>query len=418
MKRYCIIGAGHRGYIMFARKLYDDFKDCAKVTALCDPNTTRMKYYQSTIDKDLRLYTDFDEMLDTEKPDAVIVTTVDGLHAKYIIHALDKGYDVITEKPMTINEQWCMDIFEAQKRNNRKVIVTFNYRFMPYVSKIKELLMQNIVGKVHAVNFEYLLGKPHGSDYLRRWHANMKNSGGMLIHKSTHHFDLVNWLLEDEPVSVTAMGSLDFYGPNGPFRGETCRNCAHTKECEFYFDMRKDPFYNEMYAKAEHEDGYIRDNCVFKDDKDIYDNMSASVRYAGGALLTYSLNLFNPYEGFKMTITGEKGRIEAYELMSGLQSMESKESVRRIEVIPNGEEKIIYRFSDSGGTHGGGDDRLLRMIFRGDVEDRLHQFPTAFDGAKSILIGVCANESIRTGRKVEIKPILDRIREIAGEEKC
>jgi len=410
MKKYVIMGASNRAYGMFARGLYAGFKDCARVTAVCDPNQTRCRYFRSSIDPDLNIYRDFDQMLDAEKPDAVIVVTVDATHHEYIIRALDKGYDVITEKPMATDVEKCRAIFEAEKRSGRKVTVTFNLRFNPYFAKIKEILMQNSIGKILSVNMEYLLGRPHGSDYMRRWHAEMKNSSGMLVHKSTHHFDCVNWLIDDEPVSVSAMGSLSFYGPTRKERGVCCQDCAHKKTCEFYFDVTGDEFHNEMYAKAKHEDGYARDGCVFSDRIDIYDNMSASVRYAKGALLTYSLNLYNPYEGIKLTITGDKGRIEAYEFMTGLQSMESKEKTRTVDVIFDTGSKVAYQFSDSGGAHGGGDVRLLEMLFRGGVQDKLSQCASSFDGAKSILMGICANESIRIGKRVEIKPILDRIR--------
>lgn len=412
IKKYCIVGAGSRGYYMFAKSLHNQFQDCARLLAVCDINQTRARFYK-TIDENIRIYSDFDLMIDTEKPDCVIITTMDRFHAHYIIRALEKGCDVITEKPMVVTEKSCIEVFEAEKRTGKKVIVTFNYRFMPYVARIKELLMSGIIGKIYAINFEYLLGKPHGADYLRRWHARMENCGGMLVHKSTHHFDLINWMLEDEPLSVTAQGFLDYYGTaRGEEAGGNCRKCPRKKSCEFYLNIEKDPLLNELYVKAEHEDGYIRDNCVFADDKNIYDNMSASIRYSKGTLLTYSLNLFNPYEGFKLMITGDKGRIEAYEYMSGLHTMESAENLRRIDVVTGPDMRITYSFKDSGGTHGGGDSRMMEMIFRGGIEDKLNQFPTAYDGAKSILIGICANESIKSGKKVEIKPILDKIKNI------
>jgi predicted dehydrogenase len=409
MKNYVIMGAGNRAYDMFAYNLTNDFKDCVKITAICDPNQTRCRYFKTKLLPDLNIYDSFDQMLDVEKPDAVIVATVDCTHHEYIIRALDKGYDVITEKPMTTDAEKCLAIFEAEKRSGRKVIVTFNFRFMPYAAKIKEILMQGQIGNIRSINFEYLLGREHGADYMRRWHAEMKNSGGMLIHKSTHHFDVVNWLIDDEPVSVSAMGSLDFYGPTREKRGVCCQDCEHKKTCEFYFDVTEGEFMNEMYAKAKQEDGYLRDGCVFSDRIDIYDNMSVSVRYSKGSLLTYSLNLYNPYEGYKLTITGDKGRLEG---RVAFHSMDSGEKIQTIDVIFDVGNKTTYSFTKNGGMHGGGDKRLLEMIFRGGVEDKLNQFSNSYDGAKSLLIGFYANESIRTGKRIEIKPMLDKIKNI------
>ena len=102
---------------------------------------------------------------------------------------------------------------ECPETNREKVTVTFNYRFTPYVSKIKELISKGAIGKILSVDFEWILDARHGADYFRRWHRNKANSGGLLVHKATHHFDLVNWLINQEPETVFAFGGLNFYGP-------------------------------------------------------------------------------------------------------------------------------------------------------------------------------------------------------------
>lgn len=127
------------------------------------------------------------------KPDIVIVTTTDRYHHEYIIKALEMDCDVITEKPMTIDEEKCNAILEAEKRTKRNVTVTFNMRFAPLIMRIKEILKQDTIGQILSVHFEWFLDTSHGADYFRRWHRRKENSGGLLIHKSTHHFDVVNW---------------------------------------------------------------------------------------------------------------------------------------------------------------------------------------------------------------------------------
>lgn len=407
MKKYVIAGASGRAYYLFAKSLKEGFSDCAQVTGIFDPNPLRAEKFKE-IDPDYRIYTDFDLMIEQEKPDAVIVTTVDRYHHEYVIRALEAGCDAISEKPLTIDAEKCKMIFDAQERTGKKVIVTFNFRFMPYVTKVKEFLMNNSIGKILSVNLEYLLGKPHGSDYMRRWHAEMQNSSGMLVHKSTHHFDLVNWLIDDEPETVSAQGSLDFYGKNGKQLGKTCRTCPGKKECEFYFDIAEHPLNRTLYLECEEGDGYLRDRCVFDPRINIYDNMSVSVRYRKGALLTYGLNLFNPYEGYKLNIIGEKGRIEAYDFMTGLNA--PRQTTRTFDVIYSENEKQTVEFTEAKGSHGGGDAKMLEMLFRGGIPDTYHQFPTAYDGAKSIMIGIAANESIRTGKKVDVSEFLDSLK--------
>ena len=142
MKKYVIAGASGRAYYLFAKSLKESFSDCAQVTGVFDPNPLRAEKFKE-IDPDYRIYTDFDLMLEREKPDAVIVTTVDRYHHEYIIRALEAGCDAISEKPLTIDAEKCRMIFDAQRRTGKKVIVTFNFRFMPYVTKVKEFLMNN-----------------------------------------------------------------------------------------------------------------------------------------------------------------------------------------------------------------------------------------------------------------------------------
>ena len=208
-------------------------------------------------------------------------------------------------------------MLEAERRTGKTITVTFNYRFQPYVTRAKELIRAGAIGDVLSVDFEWLLDRSHGADYFRRWHRRMENCGGLLVHKSTHHFDLINWWIEDEPALVSAFGERRFYGPTRAERGERCSTCSHTKTCEFFKDYAHDPNYKALYFDAEHEDGYWRDGCVFSDDIDIYDTMSVSARYRRGILLSYSLNAHCAYEGWRAAINGTRGRMELLEIESG-----------------------------------------------------------------------------------------------------
>ena len=101
-------------------------------------------------------------MLDAEKPDAVIVTTVDAYHHEYIIRALNKGYDVISEKPITNSYEKCLTIREAEKKSGKKVTVTFNCRFMPSFVGLKKIVSSGKIGKVLSISYEYFLNRWHG----------------------------------------------------------------------------------------------------------------------------------------------------------------------------------------------------------------------------------------------------------------
>ena len=159
----------------------------------------------------------FDEMIKNEKPDYVLVTSIDRTHHKYIIRAMELGCDVISEKPMTVDAEKTQLILDAVERTGRNLRVTFNYRYSPHNTKIRELIMNGAIGDVFSVHFEWLLNTQHGADYFRRWHRDKRNSGGLLVHKSP--FDLVNFWLE--PRRTLCSGRFSFYGRENVKTGVT-----------------------------------------------------------------------------------------------------------------------------------------------------------------------------------------------------
>ncbi|MBR7117033.1 MAG: Gfo/Idh/MocA family oxidoreductase [Clostridia bacterium] len=408
MKRLCIVGASFRGYTMFASKIFHSHSDNTRIVGIYDPNYVRSEYYRDTTFNDMTVYDDFDKMLDTEHPDAVIVTTIDAVHHEYIIRSLDRGYDVYSEKPMTTTEEYCLAIREAEKRSGKRVTVTFNCRFMPYYAKIKELVASGIIGKPLSVNYNYVLNTIHGGDYFKRWHRFMENSGGMMVHKATHHLDIVNWILDDEPEYVSAQGARLFFGQGKRLYsdepiGERCSTCEHAEGCPNYQDHTNAARLSKaLYFDAEHVDGYIRDHCPYKTDTNIYDTMSVSVSYKSGTLLTYALNLFDTHEGYTMNIIGELGTIDANTFIEGDPLLVVRYRDGRVEEI---------RLPKEEGTHAGGDDRLIAMFFSDeDISDPLCQCSDSFDGVKSAMIGIAANRSIKKGERVHLTPILDKMR--------
>ena len=160
-------------------------------------------------------------MLAETRPDAVIVTTVDAWHHHYIVRALDAGCDVISEKPLTTTLDRLKAIDAARRRSGKSLRVTFNYRYAPAYARFRQLIAEGAVGQPLLVDFSWLLDTSHGADYFRRWHREKANSGGLLVHKATHHFDLVNWWIDSLPAQVFALGDLKFYGrDNAAARGE------------------------------------------------------------------------------------------------------------------------------------------------------------------------------------------------------
>ncbi|KAI9929355.1 hypothetical protein ASPWEDRAFT_537591 [Aspergillus wentii DTO 134E9] len=423
MKKYAIVGTGGRA-IFFYKALVTEFKATASLVAFCDTNATRMNYANSRLEsfghEAIPTYhaSDFDRMVRETKPDEVIVTTIDRTHNEYIVRALELGCNVITEKPMTIDAPRCCQILDAVDRTGGRVRVTFNYRYAPHNTKIYELLSSGAIGQVNSVHFEWMLNTSHGADYFRRWHRDKRNSGGLLVHKSTHHFDLVNFWLQSRPETVVAMGDLRFYGKeNAEKRGETkFYSRAHGSE-----NARQDPFalhldQNEqlkaMYLDAEMEDGYHRDQSVFGDGISIEDTMGVMVRYRSGAVLTYSLTAYAPREGFRVCFNGSKGRLEvevveqSYVNSGGEQAMEGALESRLILLRPMFGKPVEIQVPHGPGGHGGGDPQLLNDLFGDAAEDQLGRAASHIDGAMSILTGIAANISMQKGRMVKVDDVL------------
>jgi predicted dehydrogenase len=295
--------------------------------------------------------------------------------------------------------------------------VTFNYRYSPPRLQVKELLAGGIIGRVLSVEFQWLLDTSHGADYYRRWHREKRNSGGLLVHKATHHFDLVNWWLEARPVEVFARGRRCFYGRSSGMAGEyglrghaeRCHRCRHLRTCRFALDLAAVPDLKAMYLDCEGDDGYFRDRCVFGKPMDIEDAMSVVVQYDTGAILSYSLNSFTPWEGYRIAFNGTRGRLEhqcmetVYVSGDGRVPATTIPSGTHIRVYPHFESSRDIPIRAAEGGHGGGDLPLLRSLFLPDPPpDPYHCAAGVMDGAMSILTGIAANQSIKTGRPVKV----------------
>ncbi len=417
--RVVLVGTGIRGTSFWGKRLVENYPELIQFVGLCDINPGRLEYALEYMGVDCPTYTNFDRMLDETMPDLIIVTTVDATHHTYIIKGLGRNIDVLTEKPLTIDEEKCQQIIDAERRSRANLIVGFNYRWSPYMTRIKELLMEETIGKITSVDFNWYLNTYHGASYFRRWHGLRQAGGTLWIHKATHHFDLVNWWLDSDPAEVYAYGDLELYGENNPFRGDNCRSCPHQGDCKFYWDITRDQRLMDLYVKNEHHDGYIRDNCLFRREINIYDKMSAQIRYANNVVVNYSLTTYSPFEGWRIAFNGTDGRIEAWQDIPYFQEMEVDQAeLHAAEMDQSGTEEfdtkhiVVHKLwndfealpvSYERAGHGGGDQRLHDQIFRHpDQKDPFDRAAGIRDGAMSILIGVAARNSIETGDPVRI----------------
>jgi predicted dehydrogenase len=436
-RRYAIVGTGARAGL-YADAAAVGYPDVAELVGLADPNPVRVAAHNERLvrlgARPVPAYAaeDFGDMLAKERVDVAVITTVDRYHDEYIVAALQAGCDVITEKPMTVDAPRCRRILDAAARATGSVTVTFNYRYNPVHEKVRELLAGGAIGEVASVHFEWLLDVRHGADYFRRWHRDKARSGGLLVHKASHHFDLVNWWLGARPAEVYATGKLFFYGPEAGARHgfardyERAHDSAAAAGDPFALHLAEHPALRALYLDAEAADGYHRDQNVFAPGVSIEDDMGVVVRYSTGATMTYHLTAYSPWEGYRIGFNGSHGRLEVEVVendhvapkstglsgksgaLHGVDAAAESGWVRILvrpfwappREIPLGDHKRE--------GHGGADARMLDTLLRPNPDpDPLGRRATEREGAQALLVGLAANRSIATGSAVRVADLLE-----------
>lgn len=426
--RYAIVGTGGRA-LMYADALAGSHATTNELVALVDRSPTRMRFHRDRL-RDMHgvahmpTYSadEFDLMIERERPDAVIVTTTDAVHHIYAVRAMELGCDVICEKPLTTTAEHARAIAEAVDGTGRALRVTFNYRYAAAYTRVRELIAAGAVGTPTLVDLAWLLDTNHGADYFRRWHRERDQSGGLLVHKASHHFDLVNWWIDARPTHVAAFGGLRFYGlDNAARRGVHYDYDRYTDEPRadgdpFAFSLRQHPALTALYLDAEADDGYIRDRNVFGEGITVEDTAGLIARYDTGAVLTYSLVAYAPWEGLRLSVTGDQGRIEledrhgsavirgqsldelAAEQCGGRQTLRHHPMFGAPREIP---------IPTQTGSHGGGDDLLLEQLFSAaPPSDPLGRAASLGDGLAALAVGLAANASISSGAVVNVTDLL------------
>ncbi|MEI8408943.1 MULTISPECIES: Gfo/Idh/MocA family oxidoreductase [unclassified Kribbella] len=424
--RTAIVGTGNRAQL-FTEGLAK--RDAYDVVALCDPNSVRMAFHNRMLLAAGRRTAHqwpparFDEMLRVERIELLVVTSVDATHDRYIESALRAGVRVISEKPMTTDAVKAQSILDTVSSTGGSLAVAYNYRFNPVHRRVRSLLAEGAIGDVHSVHFEWLLDVSHGADYFRRWHRDKANSGGLMVHKASHHFDLVNWWLGAEPRLVYGQGQLAFYGDGQRHGYARDYSRAHGSDAAlddpFALHLVDNPTLRSLYLDAEVEDGYYRDRNVFAPGVTIEDDMALLVSYDTGATMTYHLTAYSPAEGYRVMFNGSRGRLELDVEESTFTKPHERVASARGAVhgdlaAPNaGRTSITLRplwsppedhtVEHDHAGHGGADARVLAALLDSSEDDDVAD---ARQAALALVTGLAANRSFETGQPVRTADVL------------
>ncbi len=410
---------------MFIEPMLKKFSDNCQLVGLLDVDKKRFAICKEQLPEIINVPefadSEFDRMISETKPDVILVASRDETHVKYIVKALEHDLDVVTEKPMATTAADCRRIMDAEENSKGEVTVTFNYRYGPHHTKIKEMILEGKLGRVTSVDLNWYIDTYHGSSYFQRWNRDRKLSGGLSIHKSSHHFDLINWWLDQKPSEVFAFGALNYYGSESIYNPEqedsrNCESCIVKRNCSYY--SRWNSRSNTMKVQDDHIDSDIKqhsgytnyrpDQCIFDSEIAIEDTYTATIKYDQGALLSYSINFSLPYEGYRLAINGTKGRLETMEYHAPSR-VPFPIPVQTIDYFPLFGSKEIIHVVEREGGHGGGDPVIQEDIFLGEDPLRPYKILSGSkDGAYAVTTGEAVWKSVKEKQSIRVEDLLAR----------
>lgn len=434
-KRYALCGLSIRGIYHFGLPILGmnakggpDFSSESELVGLLDIDKPRADAFMDKLNRRIPFYPGdgLDRMITETRPDVVLVAGPDYTHCDHIVGALNRGCDVVVEKPMVINCEQIRQVQAAEKRSGKSVKVSFNMRYTPTHKQMKRMIQEGKIGRVTSVELVYNLETWHGSSYFYRWNRERAKSGGLCIHKCCHHFDLINWLIGDVPEEVCAFGGLNYYGAKGALRphdaqGRSLPPTEEKRQCpvfQKYYTGKFDPATNEIgtgwdtlfklpYTVQYRADQprYIYDSVI-----DVEDTYSAVVRYRSGASLSYACNFCTPWSGYILGINGTAGRIEMVQRSNPDPTSRTAQdaNLNTIVYYPLLGKRQLVETPVVAGGHGGADFVIQNDLF-GEVSPESRELQLVAgtdDGAHAVAIGEAVWRSIKERRLMSIPAML------------
>ena len=406
--KIAVIGYGDRGwgYAHYFRE------NGATVSAVCDTNTKKLRQAAEKFSlSDSAVFADENEFFAAGRlADLLVVSTLDQLHYRQVLKAIEVGYDILLEKPIASTLTECRAIEKAAKEHHSKIYLCYVLRYTPFFMKVKELIDSGIIGKVATINLTEGVAYWHQAhSYVRGNWRNSKESSPMIIAKCCHDTDMLYWLIGAEPTAVSSMGSLMFFNSENAPEGAAkyCCDCKLADDCpynnfKFYSEnpwwLLKLGFCDGSSDKeeirkclADKSNPYSR--CVFYCDNDVVDHQVTNIEFENGVTAHLTMTAFTSEESRRIRVHGTYGEIYG-------SFIENK-----VYCDIYGKEKKAYDIERiNGGNHGGGDVLMIRNIIEAYRENRVID-KNGIEGAMcSHYLGFYAEESrLRGGEKISLK---------------
>jgi len=402
-----LLGAGQRGnsYCDYALANSDNMQ----IVGVAEPDAVRRKDFQAkhslTADN---CFVCWEDALAREKwADAVIVCTQDNMHYAPVMKAIAQGYDILLEKPISPSPQECLDIAKAAEDKGVKVVVCHVLRYTPFFSKIKEIIDSGEIGEIVTIVHNENVGDLHHShSFVRGNWGVTKTSSPMILSKSCHDMDILQWLVGKDVLRLSSFGSLKYFNKDNcpqdapPRCTDGCKeNCPYDAR-KLYLESDNEWFRsvaagrfnptNEEVDNALKTGPYGR--CVFQCDNDVVDHQMVSMEFEDGVTAIFSMSSFTPDTARSIKIMGTKGQIKAHEV---------PKSIVVSNFIDRSEKEIIVT---AEGGHGGGDDGIMNTFCAYLTGEETHGNVSEIGiSAKNHMLCFAAEESrLHDGKVIEM----------------
>jgi predicted dehydrogenase len=401
-----ILGGGSRGstYAHYAK----DHPQEMEVVGIAEPRDFHRESFVQNYGIPLKnVFRDWESALEQPKfADAVVVSTQDRMHFGPVMKALAKGYHVLVEKPMSVIESECKRMtLEAEKRG-KILAVCHVLRYTPFYREMKRLVSSGVIGDVVTVeHIEPVKYWHHAHSYVRGNWRRADQSSPMILAKSCHDLDIINWLVGKRCRRLSSFGSLKHFTRDNSPRGSSsrCTDCGVEKTCPYsavkiYMNPEWQGWPVNIITtdlspkgrmKALQEGPYGR--CVYRCDNDVVDHQVVSLEYDGGITASFTMTAFATIGDRRTRVMGTRGElIGDSRYIEHLDFLTDKKNV--IDTVIGG--------GDAGTGHGGGDVGLMRDFCRAVAQnDPALLASSARDSLASHLMAFAAERS-RKKRKV------------------
>ncbi len=357
----------------------------AEVVAASDVSTKAFELCRQWISPDVRMHTDYRDVVNAADVDAVAVFTPDWLHEEHALAVLNAGKHLYLEKPMALSVEACDRILKAWRDQHQAFMIGFNLRYNPVALKAREIVRSGRLGDVKAIWVRHFVGAG-GDFYYHDWHCARADVHSLLLQKASHDFDLIHWIADAYTTHVAAFGDRDYFGGARP-NDLTCADCDIRSGC-----------------REEQAEDSARQLCAFRRAADVEDNHVVILQLANGVKASYMQCHFTPEYLRNYTVIGTAGRLEFDLEKNRLWVLDRPEKTRDWGNERAPEEVLLHKDGETYEGHGGADPLIARAFIDAIVRGE-KPVSTPVAGRMSVAVGCAAVDALLKKTVMPVMPM-------------